>query len=149
MYVNFHLLVLFHLIVLHLILTASIRKIFNSDAMFFVSTDLYLKFLKFSHCYAILMTNSSSTCEFLTPILFWTLFSQPLQFCQCFRLQDDYQQTSLSLVNPYQSLPAHLTPHPQDTPKPVQEQQQQERLKIKTGFSWRSHGEVFIYSILN
>jgi hypothetical protein len=35
----------------------------------------------------------------------------------------------------YQSLPAHLTPLPQDTPKPVQEQQQQEQLKIKTGFS--------------
>jgi hypothetical protein len=54
-YVNFYLLVLFHLLVLHLILAASIRKIFNSDV--FVSADLYLKFLKFSYCYEILVTN--------------------------------------------------------------------------------------------
>ena len=69
----------------------------------------------------------------------------PHQNTSLVKFQGPVQQISQS----YQSLPAHLTPHPQDTPKPVQEQQQQEQLKIKTGFSWKSHGEVFIFSILN
>ena len=40
----------------------------------------------------------------------------------------------------------HLLPYPQDTPKTVQDQQQQEQLKINTGFSYKTHGEVFIYN---
>ena len=68
----------------------------------------------------------------------------PHQNSSLVKFQGPVQQISQS----YQSLPAHLTPHPQDTPKPVQEQQQQEQLKIKTGFSWKSHDEVFIYIIL-
>jgi hypothetical protein len=46
----------------------------------------------------------------------------------------------------YQSLSPHLLPYPQDTPKTVQDQQQQEQLKINTGFSYKTHGEVFIYN---
>ena len=73
----------------------------------FVSPNLYLKFPKFSQCYQTQVTNSSSACEFLTPILFWTTSFQHLQFCQCFRLQDVYQHTRLSIVSfnsPSQSL---------------------------------------------
>ena len=46
----------------------------------------------------------------------------------------------------YQSLSPHLLHYPQDTPKTVQDQQQQEQLKINTGFSWKSHGDFFIYN---
>jgi hypothetical protein len=66
-------------------------------------------------------------------------------FVLCFRLilhphNGSYQNSSLvkfqgpvqQISQYYQSLPAHLTPNPQDTPKPVQEQQQQEQLKNKT-----------------
>jgi hypothetical protein len=53
----------------------------------------------------------------------------------------------LRISQSYQSVSHHLLPHPQHTPKTVQQQQgQQEQLKIKTGFSCESHGEVFIYN---
>ena len=63
----------------------------------------------------------------------------PHQNSSLVKFQGPVQQISQS----YQSLPAHLTPHPQDTPKPVQEQQQQEQLKIKQVF----HEEAMVRSL--
>ena len=60
-----------------------------------------------------------------------------------------YDQISVSCAAHFSilliSIPL-LLPYTQDTPKTVQDQQQQEQLKINTGFSWKSHGEVFIYN---
>ena len=68
---NFYLLVLFHLQSCHLILTAPIRKIFNSDAMYFCFLrQICVRNLLNSHFALTLVSKSSGFCEFLTPILF-------------------------------------------------------------------------------
>jgi hypothetical protein len=83
-----------------------------------------------------------------------------LFFVLCFRLKlhphnGFYHNSSLikfqylvpQISQPYQSLSPHLLPYPQDTPKTVQDRQQQEQLKINTGFFIKNnHGEVFIYN---
>jgi hypothetical protein len=47
---------------------------------------------------------------------------------------DQFQYIVQQISQSYQSLSPHLLPYPQDTPKTVQDQQQQEQLKINTGF---------------
>jgi hypothetical protein len=47
---------------------------------------------------------------------------------------DPFQYLVQQISQSYQSLSPHLLPYPQDTRKTVQDQQQQEQLKINTGF---------------